>query len=403
MVKVLMLLLDGFSSNYLQKELSPYLYGVSREGYFSEVEPMFAFQGIGAAIYSGAPPNRTGVFAEFMMKRNEIVAKSQLLRALLRVTDTVPSDGLCANIRHALFRIAGRDWSGISNVIPSQLLEYFSPKLVGEYSEENSLRHVPTIFDILRVNSLSYELQRPSLRLEGAAIGNIASRINGRETPDFAVIHPCSLDILGHKYGPHSPQLRSAVGNMDRIVYKVIQSVKFSTEKILTIILSDHGMSPVNYTVNLLKTLDQLPLALGSDYLVFLDSTMARFWFFNEKAEKLISDELNALECGKVLREHDLKKLCIDRVGREYGELIFALKEGYAMFPDFFRKHEPPRGMHGYAFPTHDAPILITYAPNISVAFKRKEAVRFIDVMPTILKVFNLKIPTTCEGVSLLD
>lgn len=398
-----MLLLDGFSSNYLQKELSPCLYDVSREGYFSEIEPMFAFQGIGAAIYSGAPPNRTGIFAEFIMRRNEIVAESQLLQALLRVTDVVPSDALCANIRHALFRMAGKDWSGISNVIPSQLLKYFSPKLIREYSEENSLGYRATIFDILRVNGLSYELQRPSLRSEGAAINNMANRVERRETPDFVVIHPCSLDILGHKFGPYSPQLRSAVENMDELVHKVIQSIKSSAEKILTIILSDHGMSPVNYTTNLLKMLDQLPLTLGSDYLVFLDSTMARFWFFNQKAEKLISGALNALDCGRMLREHDLKRLCIDGVGREYGDLIFALDEGYATFPDFFRKHDPPRGMHGYAFPLHDAPILIVYAPNMYVRFKRKKSPRFIDIMPTILKVFNLEIPTTCEGVSLLD
>ena len=398
-----MLLLDGFSSDYLEEGLCPCLCNISRENYFSRVKPMFAFQGIGAAIYSGATPNTTGVFAEFVFQRNEIVAESQLFQKLLRITDVIPNDRLCADSRHILFRMAGKNRPGISNVIPSQLLEYFSPKLVREYTEKNSLGHVATIFDTLRASGMSYELQRPATRSENATLNNIASRIEKKEMPDFAVIHPCSLDLVGHAFGPHSPHLRRAVERVDKLMCRIIRSVKRSQEKIIAIILSDHGMSPVNSRINLLKTLDQLPLALGNDYLVFLDSTMARFWFFNEKAEDLISGALNALACGRILREHDLEKLCIDKVGREYGELIFALEDGFAMFPDFFRKHEPPRGMHGYAFPTHDAPILMIRAPNISVGLKRKEAVRFIDVMPTILKIFNLEIPTTCEGVSLLD
>lgn len=395
-----MLFLDGFSSDYLREELCPCLYDISREHYFSKVEPMFAFQGIGAAIYSGATPNITGVFAEFILQRNEIVADSQLFQTLLRITDVVPNDGLCANIRHILFRIAGKNRPGISNVIPSQLFKYFSPKLVKEYSEENSLGHVATIFDILKANSMSYELQRPATRSENDAISNIVNRIEKRKMPDLAVIHPCSLDLIGHKFGPHSPHLRRAVERVDKLIYKIIRSVEFSPEKIITIILSDHGMSSVNYYINLLKTLDQLRLALGNDYLVFLDSTMARFWFFNEKAEKLISETLYALDCGQILRKHDLQNLGIDKIGREYGELIFALKEGYAMFPDFFRKYRPPKGMHGYAFPIHDAPIMIIYAPNTSVVFKRKKAVRHIDIMPTILELFNLRIPQTCEGES---
>lgn len=398
-----MTILDAFSSNYLQKEFCPYLYDIAQEHYFSKLEPMFGFQGVGAAIYSGASPNITGVLTEFILQKNEIVATSGFFRALLRLTDKMPTDDLCANSRHVLLRIWGKKRSPISNVIPSQLLSYFSPKLMTEFTEENSLGNVPTIFDILRSNNMSYELQRPATRSENAAMNDIADRIEENKIPDLAVIHPCSLDLVGHIFGPNSFQVRSAVENIDKLIHRIIRSVESSDQKTITIILSDHGMSPVNYTINLQKTLNQLPLEIGSDYLFFLDSTMARFWFFNERARKLISGTLNALDCGQILSKHELQKLCIDNISSEYGELFFALKTGYAMFPDFFRKHTPPKGMHGYAFPTQDAPIMIIYAPSDLISFKRKKIVRYVDIMPTILELFNLPIPKTCEGVSLLN
>ncbi len=97
-----------------------------------------------------------------------------------------------------------------------------------------------------------------------------------------------------------------------------------------------------------------------------------------------------------------MQKFGIDKIGREYGDLIFALKDGYTIFPDFFRKYRPPKGMHGYVFPIHDAPIIIIFDPSLSTDFKRKGVVRHIDIMPTILELLHLRVPETCEGESLL-
>lgn len=401
--KVLMVILDGFSSNYLQKELCPNLYGISKEHYFSKLTPMFGYQGVGAAIYSGASPNRTGVFTEFILERNKVVTGSRLFQALLRLTDVIPDERLCGDIRYVLFKMFGKNRPSISNVIPSRLLTYFSPKIKKEFSDENSLDRVPTIFDILKANGMSYDLQKPSTRTENGAIRNIVNLIKKGNLPDLMVVHLCSLDIVGHKFGPYSSHVKCALKKMDKLMYGIIQSARFSSDKIIIIILSDHGMCPVNYNINLLETLNQLPIMWENDYLVFLDSTMARFWFFNERARELISEALSTLECGRILRKYDLQKLGMDNIGREYGDLIFALEERYIMFPDFFRKYKPPRGMHGYAFATHDAPILIIYAPNTSMVFKKRKAVRHIDIMPTILESFNLRIPQSCEGVSLLN
>ncbi len=401
--KVLMIILDGFSSNYLREELCPHLYNIAKDQYFSRLEHMFGFQGVGAAIFSGAPSNVTGVFTEFVLQRNEVVLGSRLLQSLMRLTDIVRDETLCIDIRYLMFRMLRKQRPGITNIIPSQLLGYFSPKLTKNFTEENCLDGIPTIFDILRLNNMMFEFQRPALKSENAAISNIAFRIKKRKMPHLLVTHPCSLDLAGHKFGPSSSQVQHAVERMDRLMYKIIRSVRSSSEKMVIMILSDHGMNPVSYNLNLLRILDRLPLKMGNDYLVFLDSTMARFWFFSERATKLIVKALLTLNCGKILEKDDLKKLGIDNVGREYGHLIFAMKEGHTVFPDFFRKFHPPKGMHGYAFPSYDAPILMIYNLGLGIEFKRKEVVRYVDIMPTILELFDLPIPKTCEGASLLS
>jgi predicted AlkP superfamily pyrophosphatase or phosphodiesterase len=279
-------------------------------------------------------------------------------------------------------------------------MKFFSPKISKQLSEKNSLGLVPTIFDVMRSNDLDYFYQMPSTTTENALINNIIHQTKDSKLPKLTVIHPCSLDLIGHNFGPKSSQVQRALRKIDSRMLSINRAVQQSHDEITVIIMSDHGMTPIKNNANLLNILRHLHLELAKDYLVFLDSTVARFWFFDGNARKLVSEQLSNLKCGRILDASDLVALGIDEIGQEYGELFFAINEDYAIFPDFFRKHLPPRGMHGYAFSTYDAPIFVAYTSNPSVGFRGKNAVRFIDIMPTILEILNLPIPNTCEGTS---
>jgi hypothetical protein len=161
-------------------------------------------------------------------------------------------------------------------------------------------------------------------------------------------------------------------------------------------------MVPVNENVDLGHILQGLPLRMPDDYIFFLNSTVANFWFHNERAKEVIVEELENIEQGIVLDKPKLKELGIDKIGSEYGELLFALKEGGVFFPDFYRRRKPPKGMHCYAFSSYDKPPFIVYSPGVSYNSNKDVKARFIDVMPTILDLLDLPIPSTCEGRSLL-
>ena len=50
------------------------------------------------------------------------------------------------------------------------------------------------------------------------------------------------------------------------------------------VVSSDHGMTPVTNHTDLVGEVAKLGLRMPQDYLAVYDSTMARFWFFNETA-----------------------------------------------------------------------------------------------------------------------
>ena len=399
--KILLIIIDGFSSEYLQENLCPNLHKIAQQNYYSQLEPLFGFQGIGAAIFSGASMNATGVFTEFVFQDNKPSSQSPLLQFFLKITDYIPNDWLCSLSRQLLYRLFGKYETGISNIIPSKLLKYFSPKLTKPLYAAHSLGQISTIFDVLRINNIPYFYRMPSVRSEKILFKNILKGINNSDLPNLTVIHPCSLDIIAHDFGPGSPQVRCALKEIDSQMSDLYQSVQYSHEPITIIIMSDSGMTPISHQADIMGVLRNLPIDLGKDYLVFLDSTVARFWFFNEKAKKLVSEILSRLRCGKTLDSSDMKMLGINEIGPEYGELFFAMNERWVIYPDFFRKHRPPMGMHGYAFSTLDTPILIAYASNTTIDFKRRANASFIDIMPSILDLLGLPVPKTCEGVSL--
>jgi hypothetical protein len=398
--RVVLLLVDAFSSKYLKENLCPTLYELSRKSSFA-LEPLFGFEGIGAAIYSGAWPNTTHVWTEYVLGQNEIIKRSFLLQKLVELTDLVPSDRVCFDTRYVLFKLWGEKYARATPaVIPSELIMQFRTKIQKNYPEKNCLGSVKTIFDVLRENGMVYEYLTPSVRSETNAMESLCKKIGNNALSSLTLLHLPSLDALGHKYGPLSEEVKKAVKKTDKAMKKILDASWHSSDNVHILIFSDHGMSPVRRYLDVWKVLARLPIELLEDYIVFLDSTMARFWFFSRKGEQYVKKAFSGMSHGRLLSANDFCRFRIDKVGKDCGEMIFAVDDGVAIYPDFFRRHDPPRGMHGYASPK-DNPILLIHSPNSGIRFEHKRA-QMIDILPTILDLLNLQAPKTCEGTSLV-
>ena len=87
----------------------------------------------------------------------------------------------------------------------------------------------------------------------------------------------------------------------------------------------------------------------ADDYLAVYDSTMARFWFFSEKARREITECLQAQPCGRVLSDEELSEMGTLFPDRRFGELVYLLDPGWLISrSDFNGTGWAPKGMHGY-------------------------------------------------------
>ena len=112
-------------------------------------------------------------------------------------------------------------------------------------------------------------------------------------------------------------------------------------------VFSDHGMTPIAGTFDLMGAIEALGWNAPRDYLALYDSTMARFWFFREEARAAIAGKLASLECGRVVSPAERKAWGIDFRDNRFGDLVFLMNEGRLMHPSHMGKAPWP-GMHGF-------------------------------------------------------
>jgi len=206
-----------------------------------------------------------------------------------------------------------------------------------------------------------------------------------------------SLDRLGHMYGPSSAQIEQRVKYLDEQLNTLFNKLD---KNVVFIIMSDHGMVPVLSKNDLIGFLNKRGHTMGLDYFAFVGATYTSFWFRNEDEKNSIISDLNKLSFGKVLSNEEKSKLGLCNLGYEYGEIIFVNNDSSVTFPEFYHKRSFPKGMHGYAFSKYDSPIFLLH--NGQYNSQNTITINFVDILPTILKLFDVPIPPNLDGKALL-
>jgi len=388
-MKVLVLFLDAFSDKYLKPEISPFIWRLHQRYFFARIKPLFAYEGIGYTIKTGVSIKTSGVWTDHLLvrgRRNNTRLKA--LKYALKVVDRIsPTDYVNKALRYVLFKIF-RERYGTPHLIPPDMVEYF-------VAIDSKPKH-KDIFTILRENGKKGVWIEPRLNiLEKYYLYQLPKLISKYH---LVILKLNSLDRLGHFYGPYSQVLKNRIKTLDRLVEKTYEKIRQRYRDVVIIIMSDHGMCPVKRVIDLERLLKQLPIEVIRDYFVYIGSTLVQFWFNNDKARRYIINMLESIEDGKILDENDLKELGLAGIDREkYGEVIFALKEGHVFYPDFYYRRKPPRGMHGYAFYQYDSPILII-ADDRCCSKLQEKYIEFVNIAPTLLKMFDIPVPEYFEG-----
>jgi predicted AlkP superfamily pyrophosphatase or phosphodiesterase len=218
----------------------------------------------------------------------------------------------------------------------------------------------PSIFDVLRQASIPYECYTYH-RHTDAEILDLAPARAARADTRVLFLYLSGLDHHLH-YHVHEPDAVAAglewyEGRLRRL-YRAACAAGRETRMF---VFSDHGMTPVRWTYDLRRDVDALGLATPADYLPAYDSTMARFWVWNERARQRLTELLTDHPCGTLVPPAELQRLGVWFDDSRYYHLLFVVKPGVLLCPSDMGRVRFA-GMHGYhpSEPTADAVLLAT-------------------------------------------
>lgn len=203
----------------------------------------------------------------------------------------------------------------------------------------------PNIFDFLEHRKIPYHVSAPQ-KTEQQNLNALISDIK-RENIDFAFLYWPALDGLLHSVGNQSPLVPEKLRGYEKWIRDLVNVAEEHYEEVRLYIFSDHGMANCDELLDLKSKIEPLPFRVGRDYAVVYDSTMARFWFFNDRAREEITATLKRVPQGRILPHSELKELRAPCDDNYFGELIFLVNEGVLIVPSHMGER-PIRGMHGY-------------------------------------------------------
>lgn len=240
----------------------------------------------------------------------------------------------------------------------------------------------PNIFDFLEDEEIPYHVSEPAR----GEVGNLQAMQAdiAAERIDFGFLYWPELDGLMHRVGNAAPEVAAKLERYEVQLAGLLATAREHYQDVRLYVFSDHGMANCTRTLDLRRRLAALPVTPPRDYAVVYDSTMARFWFFNDQARKEVTASLQGVPEGRILPDAELKELGTLFPDRYFGEMIFLIEEGVLIVPSDMGE-KPLAAMHGYhpdapqsyaALMTNvaDVPSDVTAIPHIYGLMRRDAA-----------------------------
>lgn len=201
------------------------------------------------------------------------------------------------------------------------------------------------IFDFLTEQGIPYHVSQPE-KTEEQNLEDLLADIR-KQSIDFAFLYWPALDGLMHQVGNNSPKVPEKLRGYELWMDRLMKEAEANYDEVRLYVFSDHGMANCDRHLDLQAVINKLPIKIGQDYAVVYDSTMARFWFFNEQAKRFVTNALNEVQEGRILTNAELQELGTYFPDHQFGEMIFLVQEGVLIVPSHMGER-PIRAMHGY-------------------------------------------------------
>lgn len=375
------LYIDALAADYIDETTAPTLSRWWDRGGGTELEPLFAFKGVGASMFTGEPPSETGIWSDFRTQRNPPTGRDGA--GLLYRAATLMPEGLP---RKAAVTAYERFLEG-AHVTPHRVPANVRPQLEAVMDrslwEPEAIPGCSTVFERLRADGRSIFTKGLDGGMQDRLIRQLPDLAVRPE--DLVVVKINLLDHLGHEHGPGTGPVREALERIDAQIEAAGRAIEAQRGDRELLVISDHGMTRVEDTVDLrgrlLARSDEIEE--GVDYTPYYNSTSAYFRWHSSQAEEIVREEVTQAPGVSVLTEAEREALWVDGVLPAYGDDIVATEPGTVIAPDFYREH-PPKGMHGFATSEQEAAVLVS--PTRSTVDRGQ----MWDVAATILDALDL-------------
>ncbi len=226
-------------------------------------------------------------------------------------------------------------------------------------------------------------------------------RLPAEQRPHFITMYFSEVDHAGHTFGPESPETGKAVQTVDEIVGRIWEGLQATHLPINLIIVSDHGMQPVDKGYIVLGQYADLTgirdnTAAGTQKLLYVaDRDKAEATYRALKGKSPLFDIFRRAETPPEWHYRDNPRI---------GDLVITtLDSGFlvtkiAVNPETHEPRTPPVGAHGYdpaRFKTMHG-IFYAIGPNIGAA--QVDSFENIHIYPLIVKILGLQPPAQLDG-----
>ena len=362
--KVVFILIDALRSDYITKEDSPFLYNFAKKNkYYKNVTQSRSFCER-AEIFTGLSPRESGYFTAIGFSPEDSPYKNMQYLEILALPDRIFSKNrLYSKFRNRLLKQLRKGSIGMMSgySIPINILKYFNlTEDKYDLQSENGFDGQKNLFKDCKINKLNvyYDsftaLNFTKPTTDESRLESVEKSIE--DDYNLYLLYIGLMDSTGHKYGPESKKLKAELKKLDKRLSEFYANIISKNKDTKFIFLGDHGMTEIHTHIDIDDKLNKLAvknnLKLGKDYVYFLDSTMFRIWYLNDNALKCLDESLknntNLLKYGIFVDESISKEEEIPFPDKRYGDTLWMANMGVLIFPDFFHKSNPYKGMHGY-------------------------------------------------------
>lgn len=415
-----MILVDALRSDYLTPMKMPFLHSkLISSIYVKSVKPSFGYCER-TEIFTGMYPDKSGNFTAlgFDPQNSEYRNFKCILKIAYRIMKGLgEKNTISKQIKrfiHSFLRPFGFKMHPYD--IPFDLLYKFrlTEDEHSHYSENAFVKE--SIFDVLKrndkkvyCNSFTALGLKSTLLSDSERVCDVISKLN--EGYDLILLYIGEIDAKGHLYTGDDEIMIESLSRVDKYIEDILVEDKKNGGDNTIVVIGDHGMVEVNSYIDIKEQCDSLTIVRSKDYDYFLDSTIARFWFYNSESRDCITELLNENDFkikGFILDNQKAidYKVPINLLNGDgqnlYGDIIWCANPGVVISPDYFNSNKIIKGMHGYANVNNKESQGLLVITN-QVEAKEIQQCNLIDVCSTLCDLIDIEYPNGNEGKSIYE